>query len=96
MRRLQHPACDSVLQQSRVEVDQQAHAFLRDAQVRQELRLEERLRDLDALDLDDDEIFDDQVHLILAETAPLVNRRKDVLSNVLQPSIIELNVRADS
>ena len=56
---LQHSSCDSVFQQSRVEVDQQADTFLRYTYVREQLRFEERLRDLDALDLDDDEIFDD-------------------------------------
>jgi hypothetical protein len=91
VRRLQHSACDSVFQQTRVEVDQQADTFLRDTHVREQLRFEKGLRDLDTLDLDDDEIFDDQVHLILAETAAFGKRWKHFLSNIPQSRIIALN-----
>jgi len=52
-----HHALDAVFQVGDVEVNQQADVFLAEAQIREQLGLVDGVDGLDALDLDDDQVF---------------------------------------
>jgi len=76
---------DSVFQQTRVEVDQQADALLHEPHVGQQLSFEDWDGALDALDLDENEILNNKVDPILAEQMPFVvsgNRSLECVLNL--------------
>ena len=61
------------------------------SKVRDELSLEDRLHSLNALDLDDDEIFDDEIDAILTEQPALVIGRQPDLMLVPHSRAVELD-----
>src|SRR5437867_2372113 len=83
-RALQHHTLDSILQQSRVEVDEEPDPLAGHAKVVEQLRFEQRYRSLDALDFHHDEILDNQVDLILTEKSAFVERCNPFLTLVVK------------
>src|SRR6266508_4898890 len=87
----QNEAFDPIFQQTRVEVDQQPDELLSQPKIGEELGFEDRNWSLEALDLDDDQIFYHEVHMVVAEQVALVTSRDAFLTLVAQADLVEFD-----
>lgn len=80
-----------VLQETGVEVDQQTDTLSRETEVREQLRFEHRRQRRNALDLDDDAVFDDQIDLVFSERTAFVVGGYAYLSGVGDSSLLQFD-----
>src|SRR5262245_15248786 len=90
---LEHSSFDAVLEDLVIEVHQQSPWDLQHAHICEQLRLMQTGEPVDALDLDDNLVFDNQVRAVLSDDDAFVQNWRRDLSNERKTPVLELHTK---